>query len=81
MSVRVVPFARIREILGSEDLDLPVADGTTVGDVWRELAVSYPALAPLANSTRLVKNGSMVAADTSLRDGDELCLLPPYGGG
>jgi molybdopterin converting factor small subunit len=35
----------------------------------------------LRASTRFVRNGAFVDAETSLADGDELGLLPPYGGG
>ena len=81
MTVRVVPFARIREIVGNAELARGAPDGSTAGDVWDDLAREFPALVALAGSTRLVRNGAFVRADTALLDGDELGLLPPYGGG
>ncbi len=81
MTVRVVPFARIREIVGATELALSVTEGSTAEDLWRRLAAMFPALAALRTSTRLVRNGSFVDALTTLRDGDELGLLPPFGGG
>ena len=41
----------------------------------------FPALGPLLPSTRFVRNGAFVEADSVLGDGDELALLPPFGGG
>jgi molybdopterin converting factor small subunit len=35
----------------------------------------------LAQSTRFVRAGAFVPSSAELRDGDELGLLPPYGGG
>ncbi|MBD5635955.1 MAG: MoaD/ThiS family protein [Candidatus Eremiobacteraeota bacterium] len=81
MTVRIVPFARIREIVGTSELELRADDGTTAGDVWQTLARSYPALGELRTSTRLVRNGAFVDATAVLADGDEVGLLPPYGGG
>jgi len=81
LTVRVVPFARIREIVGAAELARGAPDGSTAGDVWEGLAREFPALAPLGSSTRLVRNGAFVRADTLLAEGDELGLLPPYGGG
>lgn len=81
MTVRVLPFARIREIVGAPELVRGVADGATAGDLWDALARDFPALGALRASTRLVRNGAFVNAETSLADGDELGLLPPYGGG
>jgi molybdopterin synthase catalytic subunit/molybdopterin synthase sulfur carrier subunit len=79
--VRVVPFARIREIVGFDELARGAPDGSTAGEVWDGLAREFPALAPLGASTRLVRNGAFVPADALLAEGDELGLLPPYGGG
>lgn len=81
MTVRVVPFARIREIVGTGELALVADDGATAGGVWDALAERFPVLAELRASTRLVRNGEFVDAAAALRDGDELGLLPPYGGG
>jgi molybdopterin converting factor small subunit len=81
VTVRVVAFARIRDIVGSAELDVRALDGATAGDVWRDLEIAYPALCGLGSSTRLVRNGTFVAGDATLGDGDELGLLPPYGGG
>jgi molybdopterin converting factor small subunit len=81
MHVRVVPFARIREIVGSAEIERHARDGVTAGEIWDGLAADFPALAGLRASTRFVRNGAFVVAETSLADGDELGLLPPYGGG
>ncbi len=81
MTIRVVPFARIREILGTERLDRPADAGATAGDVWTALTHDFPALGGLERSTRLVRNGAFADAATALADGDELGLLPPFGGG
>jgi molybdopterin converting factor small subunit len=81
MNVRVVPFARIREIVGSAEVERQARDGVTVGDIWDGLAAEFPSLAVLRASTRFVRNGAFVPAETSLADGDELGLLPPFGGG
>jgi molybdopterin converting factor small subunit len=81
MNVRVVTFARIRELVGAGALERAVAEGATVADAFDGLAADFPALAELARSTRFVRNGAFVPATTQLRDGDELGLLPPYGGG
>ena len=40
-----------------------------------------PALHPFVPSTRVARNGSIADPSEALRDGDELALLPPVGGG
>lgn len=80
-AVAVVAFARVREILGASSLRLELASGARAGDVWSELVRRAPELAALTESTRLARNGRIAAADEPLRDGDEIALLPPPGGG
>ncbi|MFY9781493.1 MAG: MoaD/ThiS family protein [Candidatus Baltobacteraceae bacterium] len=81
MQVRVVAFARIREILGAAVLQRDEREGATAGELWAGLAREFPALAELERSTRFVRGGAFVDRLAVLRDGDELALLPPYGGG
>ena len=82
MRVRVVAFARVREVVGGEPALLrDVVDDATAGAVWDELVCEFPALAGLERSTRLARNGSFVDRSARLSEGDELALLPPYGGG
>ena len=81
MIVRIVPFARLRELLVSADLERNVADGATAEDLWDALARAHPELGPLRASTRFAIGGAFVHGTAALRDGDELALLPPFGGG
>jgi molybdopterin converting factor small subunit len=81
LRVRVLAFARLRELLASGELTLELAAGARVSDAWQMLADSHSALEQLANSTRFARNGQIVSLDTPLTDGDELALLPPVGGG
>lgn len=80
--VRVLAFARMRELLGGGTQELQVEDGATVADVWDVLADRYAAMAPLAASTRIARNGHLVSdSGERLEDGDEISLFPPVGGG
>ncbi len=82
MLVRVLAFARMRELLGGASHDLQIEDGATVADVWDALAAGHDAIVPLIGSTRIARNGRVVTDSSELvRDGDELSLLPPVGGG
>ncbi len=81
MTVRVSCFARIREIVGSGQLERALPEGASVAECFAALAGEFPGLADFASSTRFVRDGAFVDAGIALRDGDELGLLPPYGGG
>jgi molybdopterin converting factor small subunit len=81
MTVRIVAFARIREVVGAGAFEWAAQDGATAGDVFAALTTKFPQLGELARSIRFVRDGAFVGAATIVRDGDELGLLPPYGGG
>ncbi len=81
MTVRVVAFARVRELLGFGERDLRLSPASTVADAWEALAAGAPALRGLRGSTRFARNGALADGATALADGDELALLPPVGGG
>ncbi len=81
MRVRVLAFARVREVLDASELQLDLAEGSTARDAWNVLAQRASGLAEYRDSTRLACNGRIVAPQQPLNEGDELALLPPAGGG
>jgi sulfur-carrier protein len=81
VTVRVLTFARLRELLGFGERELSVPDGTTLETVFAQLAAEAPQLAPLRASTRFARNGALASAASEVHDGDEIALLPPVGGG
>jgi len=79
--VRVLAFARIREIVGSAERTVELAEGGTAGRVWDDLVREFPQLGEIERSTRLARNGALVEREAALHDGDELAFMPPFGGG
>ena len=80
MTVRIAAFASLREIVGAE-LERRLPEGATADDLWQLLAAEHPALRDLRASTRFARGGVLVGGEATLRDGDEVALLPPFGGG
>jgi len=81
MRVTLRHFALIRETVGQSSEVRDVADGTTIGSLYDELATSYPRLAPLKPSVMRMANQEYVKADYRLGDGDEVVYIPPVSGG
>jgi MoaE-MoaD fusion protein len=81
MRVRVRLFAIQRELAGTREHPLELADGATVEDAWEALVAAYPALAPGRPSVRFARNGAYADAATRLADGDEVAMIPPVSGG
>jgi molybdopterin converting factor subunit 1 len=81
MTIRVLAFARLREILGTPEAPLELPAGASVGDAWDALTRRRRDLEAERSSTRAARNGAIVAFDAPLSDGDEVAFLPPVGGG
>ena len=76
MHVSVRLFAGLRERAGTGARELELADGATVGDVWRELDLGEePAGLLYAVNRRYADSGARLA------DGDVVALIPPVSGG
>jgi len=79
--VTVRLFARLHDITGAAELARDLAPGATIGSVWRQLAIEFPALGPYERSISSAVNADYARMDTELRDGDEVAFLPPVSGG
>jgi MoaE-MoaD fusion protein len=76
MNVRVRLFAALRERAGEGTLELEVAEGLTVGDVWPLLALGDEPRGLLYARNRVYVDRSQV-----LNPGDEVAFIPPVSGG
>lgn len=80
MNVRVVLFAKPRELVGKPQVELALPSGATPADVWSQLSSQYD-LGPLPRSFRCAVNSEYAAWNDPLKDGDELAVIPPVSGG
>src|SRR3989442_15146023 len=80
MNVRVVLFAKPRELVGQPNIDLALPAGATAADAWGQLSTRYD-LGPLPRSFRCAVNSEYAGWDDPLKDGDELAVIPPVSGG
>ena len=80
MKVRVVLFAKPRELVGQPNVDLALPAGSTAADAWSQLSTRYD-LGPLPRSFRCAVNSEYAGWDDPLKDGDELAVIPPVSGG
>jgi molybdopterin converting factor subunit 1 len=81
MRVTVRLFARLRDIAGAAELTRDIAQGATIGSVWRQLAGEYPELGQYERSISSAVNADYARMDQVLSDGDEVAFLPPVSGG
>ena len=81
MFVTVKLFAKLREIAGSGEIRLALADDAVVGDAWQMLQARHTGMAPYAASISCAVNADYSRMTARLKDGDEVAFLPPVSGG
>lgn len=81
MKVTVRFFASHREATGNTTYVADVPDGARASDVLAQLCTTFPRLHELAPHAAFAVNQRQVPPSTTLREGDELALLPPMAGG
>ncbi len=74
-------FATLRERAHTAELTREFPDGTTVGDIWRQLVVEFPELGGHRDSVGFAVNQEYVEADFKPKKGDEIAFIPPVSGG
>lgn len=81
MKVRVRVFASLREILGKDEVEVELAEGTTVAGLWTQLVGDDQRLEPFTKSINFAINHDFVGKETKLNPDDEIAFLPPVSGG
>ena len=74
-------FASYREAIGKSEIRVEVEAGSTPRDVLSMLRELYPQTRRLSDRLAYAVNGSYAPADTVLKEGDEVTLIPPVAGG
>jgi len=81
MRVRLLFFAVLRDIAGTNETELDLPSVTRAADVWQRLRAEHPQLAGYAQPPMTAINETYASADAVLREGDELAFIPPVAGG
>ena len=82
MTIRVLYFAAVRDLVGRDEEDLFLPDGiATIGDLAVFLAKHRPALAGRLGSVRFARNETFATNDEALAEGDVVAIIPPVAGG
>ena len=80
-SLTIRLFARARDLVGSDTLQLELPEGATVGALRQQLSEQYPQLAGLLARSALAVNDEFAEPDLVLPRGATVALLPPVSGG
>lgn len=81
--VQVLFFARGRELVGLSECHLELKDAQDTAQLKEHLLSRFPKLAEIMDSTVLSLNQEYLGPHeaVSLKDGDEVAIIPPVSGG
>jgi molybdopterin converting factor subunit 1 len=80
-AIRVLLFARFREAVGAEVIEVVLAERGTVKDLRELIVLSRPSLASLLERSQIAINGELADDQALVGSEDEVALLPPVSGG
>ena len=81
MIVRVLLFARAKDLAGRASLPLELPEGATVAELRRLLVVTDPRLSEFQARCAVAVEGELASDETALTENVEVALLPPVSGG
>jgi molybdopterin converting factor subunit 1 len=81
MKVKILLFARLRELAGSETVELELPPGTSLAEAWRRLQERLPSLRVFDPPPLMARNLEFASGEETVGAGDELAFFPPVSGG
>ena len=79
--VKVLLFGAAADRAGARQVEVPVNDETTLGELWTILVDQYPGLVPMRDTLAFAINGEYARIEDAVSAGDEVAVLPPVSGG
>ncbi len=81
MIVKVMMFARAKEVVGEPVIELVLADEANVGELKQTLVEHYPGLLDVLDMAMISVDREYSNDDRALYHGAEVGIIPPVSGG
>ncbi len=79
--VKVLLFGAAADRAGARQIQVPVGDRMTLGELWPVLTERHPGLTDMRDTLAFAINGEYARMNDMVSPGDEVAVLPPVSGG
>jgi molybdopterin converting factor small subunit len=81
MHVRVILFAKFKDLAGADHIVVPLSAKATLGDLRKKLMQLFATATGLVERSALAVNNELANDDYAIPENAEVALLPPVSGG
>ena len=81
MKIRAHFYAQLRDLAGVEEVDVDLAEGSTIADLLENIYKQKPALRARDKSILVGAGVEFVDRNYVLKPGEEISIMPPVQGG
>jgi len=81
MNIHVQFYAQLRDLIGSREMEIDLAEDATVRDLLEKIYSKQPALRCHDKSILIGAGVEFVDRNYALKPGDEIAIMPPVQGG
>ncbi|MFQ5752635.1 MAG: MoaD/ThiS family protein [bacterium] len=81
MKIKLRFFGPLRDLTKIEEVEMPIKENTTVGDLVWLVGERFPNIREHLKSVSFAIDNEYVTRDVILKNGNEVGLLPPISGG
>ncbi|OYD06843.1 molybdopterin converting factor subunit 1 [Paludifilum halophilum] len=81
MQIRILFFAGVADTVGRRSARVELPDGAVVGQLMERLQERYPHASDIIRHSVIAVNQEYAESSQTLRESDEIALIPPVSGG
>ena len=81
MKIRVQFYAQLRDLVGKDEDDVDLAEGSTVRDLLERIYAEKPTLRAHDKTLLFGAGVEFVDRNHKLKSGEEIAIMPPVQGG